>query len=167
MKRVMLAGILCALSGGVTYGQENDIETKEAVVYDVQHTINVALNDNTVLCSDADYGAKFLKVLIPDLKDLTLFNHRNERAAAPCVAAGMCRGVMGPRGNLPSDIIDPTKPTETVSVHIKLVRLSEINHREKSCKTYLIEQLHVPIRGVDFTHQREGELDHRPYEDCL
>ncbi len=166
MKAYLLASVLYLSGGAAAFGQE-EIESKEVVVHDVEHTLNIALNDQTVLCSDADYSANLLKILIPDLKNLTLFNHRNYNAAAPCVAAGMCRGPLAPNGPQPSDILNPSKPTEEVKLRVKLTRYEVINHKEKTCETHLIENLTVPIRGLSFTHQREGSLDYRNYEDCL
>ena len=45
------------------------------------------------------------------LAALTLLDHQNTGAGAPCVAAGMCEP-----GNEPADIIDPSCKTETVAI---------------------------------------------------
>jgi uncharacterized protein (TIGR03382 family) len=133
----------------------------ETVVTDTTTPVDLKLDDSTVLCSSADYGALFLKVLIPDLARLTLLDHQNLGAGAPCVASGACAP-----GNMPSDILDPAHPVERVDVNVKEVRLDQADPAAQTCTTTLIERVHVSIRGVDFYHQRTSPLGSRPYADC-
>src|SRR5262249_16938805 len=84
---------LAALLGGIALlpaalAHADDQEYKEEVVHQTTTPVEVALNEQTVLCSHADYSALYLKVLIPKLASLTLLNHQNAGAGAPCVAAG-------------------------------------------------------------------------------
>src|SRR5262245_56707741 len=78
----------------------------ETVIHATTKSVEIDLNSNTVICSAADYGALYLKVLIPELAGITLLDHQNLGAGAPCVASGLCEP-----GHEPSDIIDPNKPT--------------------------------------------------------
>lgn len=134
----------------------------ETVVHDTTTNVELDLNASTVLCSSADYGALFLKVLIPDLSRLTLLDHQNTGAGAPCVAAGACQP-----GHMPEDIINPTHPKETVAVNVKAVRADEADADTQTCETYLVEKVHVTIRGVDFIHERQVALGSRAYSDCV
>jgi uncharacterized protein (TIGR03382 family) len=134
----------------------------ETTVHDTTTSVEVDLNNQTVLCSAADYGATFLKILIPDLAKLTLLDHQNTGAGAPCVASGPCEP-----GNLPADIIDPADPTETVQINVKAVRGDSADDVAQTCETGLTETVKVTIRGVDFFHQRFAPLGQRPYADCV
>jgi MYXO-CTERM domain-containing protein len=134
---------------------------EETVIHDTTTAVEIKLDATTVLCSAADYGALYLKVGMPELAKLTLLDHQNIGANAPCVAAGVCT-----TGNQPEDIIDPTKPTEVVQINVKAIRLDEADQAAQTCNTMLIERVNVTIRGVDFTHQREADLGSRRFEDC-
>lgn len=133
----------------------------ETVVHDTTTPVEITLDDTTVLCSSADYGALFLKVGIPQLAALTLLDHQNLGANAPCVAAGLCEP-----GHQPEDLLDPASPTETVLINVKAVRVDESDAAVQTCTTSLTERVHVTIRGVDFTHERYASLGSRPFADC-
>jgi hypothetical protein len=135
--------------------------TNETVVHDTTSWVEVDLNASTVLCSAADYGALFLKVGIPELARITLLDHQNIGAGAPCVAAGICAP-----GNQPSDIINPAKPTELVSINVKAVRYDVADSEANTCTTHLIERVHLTIRGIEFNHERFSDLGSRKFADC-
>jgi uncharacterized protein (TIGR03382 family) len=134
----------------------------ETVVHNTTTTVDVTLDSSTVLCSAADYGATFLKILIPDLGKITLLDHQNTGAGAPCVASGPCQP-----GNEPSDIIDVYDPNETVQVNVQAIRGDESDADTQLCTTYLTEKVKVTIRGKDFFHERFAQLGTRPYSDCV
>jgi MYXO-CTERM domain-containing protein len=133
----------------------------ETLVHDTTTTVEIDLNASTVLCSSADYGALFLKIGIPKLAALTLLDHQNIGAGAPCVSAGACYP-----GHEPADILDPSKPTETVAINVKAFRLDEADAAAQTCTTTLIERVHVNVRGFDFLHERQAPLGSRPFADC-
>jgi hypothetical protein len=139
-----------------------DTTYNETVVTDTTTPVDLQLDSSTVLCSSADYGALFLKVLIPDLAHLTLLDHQNLGAGAPCVAAGQCSP-----GHMPSDIIDPAHPTERVDVNVQELRADEADSTAQTCTTTLIERVHVTIRGIDFVHERQAPLGTRAFSDCV
>ena len=134
----------------------------ETVVHDTTTEVEVKLDSSTVLCSAADYGATFLKILIPDLGKITLLDHQNTGAGAPCVASGPCG-----QGNQPSDIIDANDLNETVQVNVQAIRGDESDSDTQTCSTYLTEKVKVTIRGKDFYHERFAQLGTRPYSDCV
>jgi uncharacterized protein (TIGR03382 family) len=134
----------------------------ETLIHDTTTTTEIDLNASTVLCSSADYGALFLKIGIPKLAQLTLLDHQNIGAGAPCVSAGACYP-----GHEPADILDPTKPTETVDINVKAFRLDEADATAQTCTTTLIERVHVNVRGFDFLHERQAPLGSRPFADCV
>jgi MYXO-CTERM domain-containing protein len=138
-----------------------EVIVKETVVHDTKRTVQIDLNAQNVLCSAADYGALFLKILIPELAGFTLLDHQNTGAGAPCVAAGPCQP-----GNQPADIIDTAKPTEIVDIHVKAIRVDELDTMAQTCETYLTETVDVTIRGKAFKHERFAQLGSRPVSDC-
>lgn len=139
------------------------VETREQLVHQTTTSVDLELTPETVICSHADYSANFLKVLIPQLASITLLNHQNTDAGAPCVAAGEC----APFGDhAPSDILDEADTTETVDITVRATRMDEIDHDAQTCTTTLRERVDVDIRGVTFAHERQASLGSRPYGDC-
>lgn len=139
-------------------------EIREQIVSETSTEIEVKLNHDTVLCSQADYSASFLKILIPQLKDLTVFDHRNFGAGAPCVAAGMC-APFGQSG--PLDILNEEKPTEKIKVNVVLTRVFNLNKEKQTCHVSLKEEVTTTVRGIKFFHNRNGSIGERLFDDCL
>jgi hypothetical protein len=139
------------------------VETREELVHETTTSVDLELTPETVLCSHADYSANFLKVLIPELASITLLDHQNTDAGAPCVAAGEC----APFGDhAPSDILDEADPSETVDITVRAIRVDEIDHEAQTCNTTLRERVDLIIRGVPFAHERHASVGSRPYGDC-
>lgn len=138
-------------------------ESRHELVHETTTTVDIALTPETVLCSHADYSASFLKVLIPELAAITLLDHQNTDAGAPCVAAGEC----APFGDhAPADILDDADTTETVAITVRATRQDDIDHDAQTCTTSLVERVDLQIRGVPFAHERWSALGSRPYGDC-
>ena len=125
--------------------------------------LKVLLDQTTVLCSQADYGAEFLKILITDLAKLTLLDHRNRGAGAPCIGAGMCSQFPGDQLPLPGDILDTAQPYANIQLEIKLTRLSDIDQVKKTCQATLVEELKSKVRGLNFFHRRQADLGQRHF----
>jgi uncharacterized protein (TIGR03382 family) len=139
------------------------VETHEELVHETTTSVDLLLTPETVICSHADYSANFLKVLIPQLAGITLLDHQNTDAGAPCVAAGEC----APFGDhAPDDILDEADTSETVDIRVRATRLEEIDHDAQTCTTSLRERVDLEIRGVRFAHERYAPLGSRPYGDC-
>ena len=158
MPNLARASILLALSTSVA---DADATVRETVVHDTTTSVSLKLDASTVLCSSADYGALFLKVLIPELAPITLLDHQNTGAGAPCVAAGPCQP-----GNMPSDIIDSKYPNATADINVKAIRIDEADAMAQTCTTTLREEVAVTIRGKEFKHTRYASLGERPFSDC-
>ncbi|MGE0547005.1 MAG: hypothetical protein AB7O24_13050 [Kofleriaceae bacterium] len=138
------------------------VTSKETVVHETTTPVEIALNAQTVICSSADYSLTFLKVLIPELAKITLLNHQNIGAGAPCVASGVCDAE-----HSPSTIIDANNPTELVDITVKATRIDHIDDQAQTCTTSLKEQVDLVIRGTAFMHTRFADLGSRPYSDCV
>ena len=122
----------------------------------------VTVDASTVRCSAIDYMAPEVKINIPQLKGITLFDHENRGAGGPCMTAGACTADF-----TPERVIDPEHPEVAISLRINLDKVATINHVEKTCVVSIREQLFSTINGHDFDHTRSGQLTQRSYEDCL
>lgn len=140
---------------------------RETLVHEKTTAVEVELNDRTVLCSAADYQAEMLKIVIPQLADLTLLNHRNTNAGGPCVSAGICRPAGSEAGLEPGDILKPGLPeVESIPVTVKLTRVTSISSDQSGCDVSLKEEIHLVVRGIPFYHVRWHFLDARVGSDC-
>jgi uncharacterized protein (TIGR03382 family) len=152
---------LALVAGSVTTATA-ETRFAETIVHNTTTSMSIKLDQSTVLCSTADYGSPHLKVLIPKLGSLTLLDHQNTGAGAPCVAAGACVP-----GNMPEDILDEANPIEQVSMHVRAVRADETDAQFQSCETSLVEHVTVTIRGKEFKHERRAWLGSRQFSDCV
>jgi len=159
MKSIFItAFLLSSLSTAAFAGWK----TSRQQIHKSTTAIEVQLNDSTVLCSRADYSGDFLKILIPQLAGLTVMDHRNFGAGAPCVAAGQCQD-----GNMPADVLGAsTRPSDVVPVTITLTRVASGNDEEPECHVMLEEAIEIPIRGKTFHHVRFAEIGPRILADC-
>jgi MYXO-CTERM domain-containing protein len=140
-----------------------EVSTHERIVHETTTSHTIELTPETVLCSAADYSFPALKILIPQLAAITLLDHQNFGAGAPCVAAGQC-GL--PDGTEPSDILDPYDHFEDVDIVVKAIRVDIVDDEALTCTTSLTERVDVLVRGVLFFHERYADLGSRPYADC-
>lgn len=163
MLQLARISILCAgLLAGAAATAHAELAYHESLVHDTTTPVEITLDPSTVLCSAADYSGLFLKIGIPQLAALTLLDHQNIGANAPCVAAGSCQP-----GNMPSDLIDPDEPTEVVNINVQAFRGDETDSVAQTCQTYLVERVKVVVRGVEFTHERIAPVGSRPFVDCV
>ena len=137
------------------------------IVHEKTKEVDLLLNSSTVLCSRADYGVAMLKVLVPQLASLTILDHRNEGAGAPCVSAGRCRSGDGTDpGYTPGDILQPGAPeVEKVAVTVKLTRITNPKRTGK-CDVHFEEEVRLVVRGIPFSHTRYAHVGERNIEDC-
>ncbi len=162
--RISTYSLAASLVLGLASSAGAAVESHEELVHDTTTSVDLLLTPETVICSHADYSATFLKVLIPQLASITLLDHQNTDAGAPCVAAGEC----APFGDhAPSDILDEADTSETVDIRVRALRVDDIDHDAETCTTTLRERVHLEIRGVRFAHERWADLGSRPYADCI
>lgn len=138
------------------------VEVKENLIREVNATSLVLLNSETARCSDIGYGNLQLKVSVPDLAWMSIYNHANPGETQPCISAGRCRS-----GFAPGNLIDPNRPYENVPLNIRVVEKLTINHDQKSCFRQVDEHVASEIRGIKFTHLRSGGESSMPYSICV
>lgn len=131
-----------------------------AVVADRTTTVPVDLNAATVKCSVQGYSMPMLKILVPDLAQITVLNHRNVSEGAPCIAAGRCQnGKLGPQ-----DILKSGEGVVRVPVRVVLTKNARLDG--EVCRVSLTEKVYATIRGVAFYHERFQEVAERSAADC-
>lgn len=158
-RMTLLSLVLCCTITGVAHAQT--VVTKERVISDVTTPITLTLNPSTVRCSDIGYGNMQLKVSVPELSYLAVFNHTNFGENLPCITAGRCTD-----GNQPSDIISNTNPTEEVQIRVKRVETLTLDQKFNTCLRSLDEHVSTQIRGKPFNHHRSAELTEVPLSIC-
>lgn len=168
LQKISILSILGAtFSPILSYAQ--DLESNEVVLHEKHQTLTIALNPRTVLCSRTDYSVPMLKVLLPGLEDITLLDHQNRGAGAPCVTTGeICR--FNPANNnfaKPDDILQGRNGDEQIAVDVKVSRIEIIDHKNKVCTVRMRETVNTEIRGKKLTHERFADLGDRPYADCV
>ena len=108
-----------------------------------------------------------LKVLIPGLSDITLLDHQNTGATAPCVTTGeSCISWSANKRASPEDILQGRPGLESADILVTAKRIETINHTEQTCEISIEEKVETEIRGKKLFHTRENSLGSRPYGEC-
>lgn len=143
-------------------------ETKETIVHRTTTVVDVDLNEKTVVCSRADYAMPMLKVLIPQLDDITLLEHQNFGATAPCVTTGeTCfLGSRSGKGASPDDILQGNPQVVKANVTVTEKRIEYRDNKEETCLVELVETVETEIRGKKLFHERRQSLPGRTFGRC-
>jgi hypothetical protein len=116
--------------------------------------LNVTKYKETLL----GYGTLTGKILIPELAEQSLLNHRNDGEEAPCLS--------GPSKGMKPIAIDNTLLPEIVPVEIKVLNEFHINQEKRICKVILIESVEAEVQGVRFRHRLVKDNGFRYIKDC-
>ncbi len=120
--------------------------------------LNVDLSTAKLKLSNAGLVSAVLKVLVPDLADVTVLDHRNEGESAPCLATYETFE--------PQDIIKGDPKVEKVSTVITLSKIASVNEESHLCELTLHESISNKIRGFLFIHDRSKVVATRSLDDC-
>jgi hypothetical protein len=163
--------IALLISSGTSFGQvaqnqtnsqsSENIETKERLVSALQHEVDIELNDKTVLCTNADYSARMLKINIPQLRNFTSLDHTNSGTGQPCAQGGVCTD-----SNSPDSVIK-LGPTVTASLQVQRKLFAQIDHEKKTCVMEMTEIVDVDIKGKNFHHEAWGSIGSVSYASCV
>jgi hypothetical protein len=154
----LMALTLAAFSfiGSQARAQDNDTVTR--VMQKKTVVLPVDVSTTRIHLSKADYSSPVVKVLIPELADVTLLDHRNNQEGAPCMATYDTLSV--------EDVIQGRPAIEKVKFNITLTKVAWIDREANICRVSLEENLQAKIRGFNFVHSRSTELPDRVVEDC-
>lgn len=153
MKKLVLLGLMCA-NLAMAQGKTSVISKRQVV-------LPVEISSNTVILSNLGYGAFMVKILIPSIADVTLFDHRNEGASAPCIFTLDTEKI--------EDVIRNNPTTENIPFVITLTKTVAVDSEDSmkpTCRVTLTESLEGKIRGFKFTHARQSQVSKRSVEDC-
>ena len=176
MKKLKIASLLATLA--LTFGSYGrNIESKEIVIIDRVHKINLNLNEKSVRCSALGYGGRELKISVNDLEWISFFDHSNRGEAEPCMTAGMMScgqdifnfPLPGSDQNTPENqTLQRFRSLGQVESTLKQVVTERlrIDHDNLTCHRSLQETVETIVDGVNFTHFRSGDLGEYPFEIC-
>ena len=146
--------------GLMLFGQLSFADVQNVVVSERRVILPVTISSSTVILSSAGYSAPLVKILIPSIADVTVMNHRNLGAEAPCISTYDTQN--------PNDVIKNDSRIIQQPVVIRLIKdaiTTEVNG-VPTCSVTLTETIDTKIRGINFTHARTTTMPDRTVADC-
>ena len=131
---------------------------KSAIISERTVTINIDISKVKVRLSRSGYLDPVVKILVPELADVTLLNHRNGSEGAPGMATFDTI--------FPEAVVQNNPSMESVKMNITLEKLPTINPTSQLCDITLIESIRTNIRGFNFTHEKRDVIASRAIADC-
>lgn len=129
------------------------------VLHEKTVTLPVDISSTRIIMSNAGYGQiEVLKVIVPELADVTFLNHRNPTAGGPCLATYETSSV--------DDIIQNNPSVERVRFKISLSKSTYADTTNKKCYVTMTETVTGKIRGFEFNHTVNQTMPERKIEDC-
>ncbi len=120
-------------------------------------TLPVDISTTRLLMSNAGYGESYiLKVIIPELADVTFLNHRNPSAGGPCMATYETEDL--------DAVIQGNPAVEQVDFEVTLDK--DVWFDGNVCQVSLRETVIGKIRGFTFQHSVTQAMPSRTEEDC-
>lgn len=129
----------------------------EVIVSDQNVQLNVDISTTKVKLSQADYSSPVVKVLVPELADVTVLNHRNTSEGAPCMATYETLS--------PEEVVKDNPAIEKVNFNIKLIK-NAVKTNDGKCTVFLEEHIEATIRGFLFEHFKSTTVGDRHIDDC-
>lgn len=133
------------------------LSASAVILHQKKVTLPVDISTTRLLLSNAGYGeTSILKVIIPELADVTFLNHRNPTAGGPCMAT---YGTDDPEA-----VIQGNPSIEKVSFNITMEK--DVRLDGNICLVTLRETVVGKIRGFTFQHSVTQQMPKRTKEDC-
>jgi hypothetical protein len=152
MKFLSLSIVALALAA-ISPAQAADVVLSKRIA-----VLNVDISTTKMKFSRAGYTSEVVKVLVPELADVTILDHRNIGEGAPCLASYEALN--------PQDVIQNNPAVEQIPFEIALIKRVAPNSKGSACDVTLIETVNGKIRGFNFTHDRQKEIGTRNIADC-
>lgn len=146
------------------FNAHSETVVQETLIHETTTTTFIETSPDTVICSAADYSLPQLKILIPELAALTLLDHQNTGAGAPCVAAGPCFTDGVPT---PEEVLSTLWSWNLVEIRVSAIRVDTVDHDNETCSVQLKETVNLTLGQTPFYHEELANLGTRPYLDCL
>ena len=129
-----------------------DAEEIERVIHEKDITVDGSTLD--LKWTTLGYGAITQKIIVPELADHTLFDHRNPGEEGPCLRSYSTLG--SPNPVLP----------DTLEINIQIKNKYRINRERKICKVTMVEDVITIVDGINFVHTYEKDMGWRYIGDC-
>lgn len=130
----------------------------QTVISQKEVILPVDLNSTRLKLSSGGYSSLVVKVLVPELADVTIADHRNEGEEAPCLATFEAFTV--------EEVIQGKPEKLEVPFTITLTKHVWADTQNRVCKVSLTENVVGKIRGFHFTHDRYLDMPDRHIDDC-
>lgn len=132
-------------------------QAESKILHQKKVLLPVNVSSAQLLLSNAGYGQiEILKIIVPELADVTFLNHRNPTAGGPCLATYDSYD--------PEDVIQGRPGIEKVLFTVKLTK--ETYASRDTCFVSMTESVEGMVRGYKFTHTVHQEMPARKLEDC-
>jgi len=121
------------------------------------HDKNIVMESSEfkIKWTELGYGAITEKVIIPELANHTVFNHRNNGEEGPCLRSYRMQGD------------DPIEEPQSLLVNIQIKNQYLINEEKRICKVSMVEVVSTEISGTVFEHVYSKDMGFRYINDCL
>lgn len=150
MLKSLIKGLTIFAVVGMTYA--------EVLVSEKKVVIPVDISTAKLKFTNRGYGETYLvKVIVPELAEHTLLNHRNEGEDGPCLFTYDSQNV--------ADVVQSNP--ETLDVEFTIKQSKSFWFNGEVCKVSLVETIDANIRGFNFMHLLEHDLPDRVKEDCI
>ena len=154
MKKIILSTLAVIIFAGPTVlAQPNSISLSKKIVQ-----LEVDISTAKLKLSQSDYASPVVKVLVPNLADVSILDHRNTGEGAPCLATYDTLS--------PEDVIQNNPTTEKIDFTIELIKNVIPNTKEKTCDVFMVETVNGLIRGFQFNHYKQIHVGTRHIDDC-
>lgn len=151
MKKIFLMAMLFSAVQVKAAPQEVIISEKEVI-------LNVDISSKNLKWSRADYSEPVVKILVPELADVTILDHRNNGEGAPCMASYEARS--------PEEVIKNNPAIEQIPMRIVLKKILIKDLEKQTCEVFLKEDINAQIRWFDFVHTKQIHVGTRHIDDC-
>lgn len=149
----ILLTLAIVFGGSMQFAQGAEVLISERTV-----ELNVDISSAKLKWSQADYSSPVVKVLVPDLADVTILDHRNTGEGAPCMATYQALS--------PEEVIQNNPSVEVIPMTITLDKLLTPDLTNGLCHVALRESIIGEIRGFRFEHHKSMEIGTRHIDDC-
>tara|TARA_R110000868_G_scaffold132380_2_gene343108 strand:- start:38190 stop:38642 length:453 start_codon:yes stop_codon:yes gene_type:complete len=149
--KTLLAAFLLTLSGLAQAQFSSSIMSEKTV------TLPVDISTTRLKFTNLGYSNFLVKVIVPELAEHTVMNHRNSGEDGPCLFTYEAFQI--------DDVIQDNPIVEDIDFKITLVKESVV--QGDVCKVTLTENVHAQIRGFFFQHSLTTQMPDRIPADCI
>ncbi len=153
-----MRGLILSMAVGLLMTQGASAKSGSVILSEKNVTLNVDISSARLKLSEADYQSPVVKVLVPDLADVTVLDHRNTGEGAPCLATF--------EAQFPQEVIQNNPAVELIEFKVTLTKDFSVDRQSLACTITLRETINGVIRGFVFTHDRAKVIGQRHIDDC-